>query len=98
MKKNEARKALFERPELVWPEEILGPEPEERKSADPNKLKEAIQKDIESADDFSELDVSVRQFLKIEDQIRKKRREQKLAAMAAAGISPETASTSRASV
>lgn len=97
-KKNEARQALFKRLDLPWPEDLLGPEPEARKTADPEKMREAMKKHLESVDDFSELDVSVKQFLKIEDIIRQKRRAEKLAAMAASGISPKNdTSSTRAS-
>lgn len=114
-KRKEARTALLSRPDLKWPEDLLGPEPESRKgppsaaeaapvapkedtkiiaSASDSCADDGYEGGFDSFDDDDDLNVSIKQFLKVEDKIRAKRREKKLSA-AATNAAAETASPSQ---
>lgn len=118
-KKKEARHALISRPELVWPEDILGPEPDTRKSSQETVTSSSSSTTSTStststsasstesdappssyADDGYEeadeddLNVSIKQFLKVEERIREKRREKKIAQAAAAAAAAAASSSS----
>lgn len=91
-KKKEARAALMARPDIKWPEELLGPEPKNRTTEQketkqdttvtPFPSDSCVDDGFESFDDDYEddLNVSIKQFLKVEELIRKKKRAAKIAA------------------
>lgn len=69
------RKLVFERRDLEWPVEVLGPEPEERQSGHKAGARAKLEAKIEAdknADD--DLDVSIRAFLKMEKRLKAKRK------------------------
>lgn len=76
-KKREVYKALLAKPSLKWPQDLLGPEPEIRKTpaekrseAEHKKAQEELLPDYDEDED---LDVSIKQFLKVEKRLKAKR-------------------------
>lgn len=110
-KKREAYKALMQRPEVKWPEDLFGPEPLSRLSESDAKARKEI-KSTDTTDpaksndsslsstntseldvgfsrieDDDDLDVSIKQFLMLENRIKEKKRENKLNQTAASRLS-----------
>lgn len=64
------KKLLTERTDLKWPVEMLGPEPEARKTGAPLEAENTV---LKSADD--ELSPSIAAFLKTEKRLKEKKRK-----------------------